>query len=407
FDVVLVRREIPRIVRDVLQGIAYLITAALVLTRSDVDVTKVFTASVLTTAVIGLALQDTLGNIMAGLALQLERDLEVGDWISLDDRVTGRIREVRWRATTIVTKNGDLMLIPNSAITRATIVNFSRPTTAHRQWISVRVHFRHPPARVRDVIVEGVRALSFVRTDPPPDCILHEFKDDASIYSVRYWMDDVQRDDTMDSAVRSAIWYALHRAGMEIPFPSRNVNLTEMNDDRMQRKLDEDYAQRVDALARVDVFRALDAEKIDRLARRLRMVLFGPGEVILRQGDPGDSLYVVRGGSVAVQIGVLGASKEIATLSDGQFFGEMSLMTGESRTATVVAKTDVECYIVDKEAFQEILQEKPDLAGIISDILSRRQVVLGQEAAVSTVPTAVQKNQMLARIGAFFGIKPR
>ena len=148
FDVVLVRREIPRILRDLVQGIAYLITAALVLTRSEVDVTKVFTASVLTTAVIGLALQDTLGNVMSGLALQLERDVEIGDSISLNERISGRIREVRWRATTIVTKNGDLMLIPNSAITRATIVNYSRPTTAHRQSINVRVHSRHPPARV-------------------------------------------------------------------------------------------------------------------------------------------------------------------------------------------------------------------------------------------------------------------
>jgi small-conductance mechanosensitive channel len=407
FDVVLVRREIPRILRDLVQGIAYLITAALVLTRSEVDVTKVFTASVLTTAVIGLALQETLGNVAAGLALQLERDFEVGDWITLDDRITGRIRDVRWRATTIVTKNGDLMLIPNSAIARATIANFSRPTKAHRQWIHVRVHFRHPPARVREVLVGAVRSLSFVRADPSPDCILQDFEADAALYSVRYWIDDFQRGNTFDSDVRSAIWYALHRAGMEIPFPSRNVNVTEMNEDRARRKDDEEYARRVDALSRVDVFRALDAEKIDRLSRRMRLVLFGPGEVILRQGDPGDSLYVVRAGSVAVQIGVLGASKELATLSDGQFFGEMSLMTGESRAATVVAKTDVECYIVDKEAFQEILQEKPELAGIISEILSRRQVVLGLEAAASAVPTAVQKHQLLARIGAFFGIKPR
>jgi hypothetical protein len=387
-----------------LSGIAYLITAVFVLTRSEVDVTKVFTASVLTTAVIGLALQETLGNVMAGLALQLERDFEVGDWISLDERVSGRIRDVRWRATTIVTKNGDLMLIPNAAITRATIVNFSRPTTAHRQWINVRVHFRHPPARVRDVIVEAVRSMSFVRADPPPDCVLREFGEDACTYSIRYWMDDIQRDDSMDSAVRSAVWYALHRAGMEIPFPSRNVNVTELNEDRAQRKLDEEYSRRVDALARVDVFRALDAEKVDRLARRLRHVVFGPGEVILRQGDPGDSLYVVRGGKVAVQVGVLGAYKEIANLGDGQFFGEMSLMTGESRAATVVAKTDVECYIVDKEAFQEILEEKPDLAGTISDILSRRQVALGAETLPSAVPTAIQKNQIKSKIAAFFGI---
>jgi small-conductance mechanosensitive channel/CRP-like cAMP-binding protein len=407
FDVVLKRRQMPRILRDVLQGIAYFITAAFVLTRSDVDVTRVFTASVLTTAVLGLALQDTLGNVMAGLALQLERDFEVGDWINVGDKnaaIVGRIREVRWRATTIITKNGDLMLIPNGAITRAMITNYSRPTTAHRQWVNVRVHFRHPPARVREVIVEAVRRLSFVRSEPAPDCLLLEFREDACTYACRYWIDDVLRDDTFDSDVRSAVWYALHRAGMEIPFPSRNINVTEMNEDRVQRKLDEEYAQRVDALSRVDVFRALDAEKVDRLARRLRHVVFGPGEVILRQGDPGDSLYLVRGGQVAVQIGVLGASKEIATLGDGQFFGEMSLMTGESRTATVVAKTDVECYIVDKEAFQEIVHEKPELAGTISDILSQRQVVLGAQRRLTPVPSAAQSNQLRSKIAAFFGL---
>jgi small-conductance mechanosensitive channel/CRP-like cAMP-binding protein len=407
FDVVLVRRAIPRILRDILQAVAYLITAAVVLTRSEVDVTKIFTASVLTTAVIGLALQETLGNVMAGLALQLERDFEVGDWISLDDRISGSIREVRWRATTIVSKNGDLMLIPNSAITRATITNFSRPTTAHRQWIRVRVHFRHPPARVRDVIVEAVRELAFVRVDPPPDCVLLEFKEDASIYAVRYWMDDVQRDDSMDSAVRSAVWYALHRAGMEIPFPSRNINVTELNEERERRKDDEEYARRVDALSRVDVFRALDAEKIDRLSRRMRMMIFGPGETILRQGDPGDSLYVVRSGQVAVRIGVLGASKEVTTLGEGQFFGEMSLMTGAMRAATVVAKSDTECYIVDKEAFQEILQERPELAAVISDILAQRQVALGDLPSLSVAPTAAQKNQLMTKIASFFGIKQR
>ena len=407
FDVALKRREMPRILRDLVQALAYFVTAAIVLTRSDVDVTRIFAASVLTTAVIGLALQDTLGNVMAGLALQLERDFEVGDWINVGDRanpIVGRIREIRWRATTIVTRNGDLMLIPNSAITRAMLTNFSRPTTAHRQWVYIRVHFRHPPARVREVVVEAVRALSFVRAEPAPDCLLWEFREDASTYACRYWMDDLQRDDTFDSDVRSAVWYALHRAGMEIPFPSRNINVTEMNEDRVQRKLDEEYAQRVDALSRVDVFRALDAEKIDRLARRLRHVVFGPGEVILRQGDPGDSLYLVRGGQVAVQIGVLGASKEIATLGVGEFFGEMSLMTGESRTATVVAKTDVECYIVEKEAFQEIVHEKPDLAGTISDILSQRQVVLGAQRRLTPVPSAAQSSQLRSKIAAFFGI---
>ena len=407
FDLILARREIPRILRDLVHGIAYLITAAAVLTRSDVDVTKVFTASVLTTAVIGLALQETLGNIMAGLALQLERDFDVGDWIRLDDKISGRIREVRWRATTLLTKNGDLMLVPNGVLARAVLTNFSRPSTTHRQWVYFRAHFRHPPARVRDIVVGAIRSLSSIRQDPGPDCLLMEFRDDAVLYACRYWIDDYQRDDAVDSEVRSIIWYALHRQGMELPFPSLNVNMTEMNEDRAQRKLDEDYARRVDALSRVDVFRALDAQKIDQLARRLRRAIFGPGEVVLHQGDPGDSLYVVQSGQVAVRIEVHGRQREVATLTAGQFFGEMSLMTGESRAATVVAKTDVECYIVEKESFQEILETQPELAGIISDILTMRQATLGSTSKTDPGIMLTDKRELGSRIAAFFGIGPK
>jgi CRP-like cAMP-binding protein len=193
---------------------------------------------------------------------------------------------------------------------------------------------------------------------------------------------------------------------MEIPFPARNIHVTEMTEDRAQRKLDEDYARRVDALAQVDVFRALDAEKIDRLARRLRLAPFGPGEVILREGDPGDSLYVLRAGEVSVQVDVRGKPREVSTLKAGQFFGEMSLMTGASRSATIVAKTDVECYIVSKDAFQEILELKPELAATISEIISaKRQAELNASVDQTGPVAAAEPQQLLARIAAFFGIK--
>jgi small-conductance mechanosensitive channel len=407
FDVLLARRPVPRILRDVAQGFAYLVAGFIVLTRAEVDVTKIFTASVLTTAVIGLALQETLGNLMAGLALQMEPDFDVGDWIKVDDRLTGRIREIRWRVTSLATKNGDLVLVPNGAVARAVLTNFSRPTSAHRQWVYLRMHFRHPPAQVREVILEAVRSVAHVRAEPPPECLLWEFKEDAVTYAVRYWIDDFRMDDSTDSEVRALIWYALHRAGMEIPFPARNIHVTEMTEDRMQRKLDEDYARRVDALSQVDVFRALDAEKIDRLARRLRLAPFGPGEVILREGDPGDSLYVLRSGEVAVRANVRGHARDLTTLRAGQFFGEMSLMTGESRSATVVAKTDVECYIVSKDAFQEILEQKPELAATISEILAKRQADLGSSTEASGPVHVAEPQQLLSRIAAFFGIKTR
>ena len=407
FDVLLVRRAIPRILRDLIQGIAYLVVGFVVLTRAEVDVTKIFTASVLTTAVIGLALQETLGNVMAGLALQVDSDFEVGDWIRVDEKITGCIREIRWRTTSLLTKNGDLLLVPNGVVARAVLTNFSRPTSAHRQWVYVRMHFRHPPAQVREVILDAVRKVPGIRTTPEPDCLLWEFKEDAATYAIRYWIDDFRRDDSLDAEVRSMTWYALHRAGMEIPFPSRNIHVTEMNEDRLQRKLDEDYARRLDALSRVDVFRILDAERIDRLARRLKLQPFGPGEIILRQGDPGDSLYVIRSGEVTVSMSVAGQSKDVTTLSGGQFFGEMSLMTGESRAATIRARTDVECYVVSKSDFQDVLEAKPELAKTISEILAKRQVDLGASSAEAHPSPNGEPQQLLGRIAAFFGIKTR
>lgn len=405
FDLLLARRPIPRILRDLIHGVAYLLTAFIVLTHAEVDVTKIFTASVLTTAVIGLALQETLGNVISGLALQIDQDFGVGDWIRVDEKITGRIREIRWRATSLMTKNGDLLLVPNGVVARAVLTNFSRPTTAHRQWIFLRMHFRHPPAHVREIVLEAVRRVPGIRDTPAPDCLLWEFKEDAVTYAARYWIDDFQLDDALDAEARSLLWYALHRAGMEIPFPSRNLHLTEMTEDRASRKLDEDYARRVDALSRVDVFRALDAAKIDRLARRLRLLVFGPGEVILRQGDPGDSLFVIRSGEVAVRLEVPGRQRDITTLSAGQFFGEMSLMTGESRAATIVARTHVECYVVSKDVFQEILEANPELAEAISQVLAHRQVALGASNESALAHPAQEPQQVLSRIAAFFGIK--
>jgi small-conductance mechanosensitive channel len=406
FDVILVRRAIPRILRDILQGVAFLVAALFVLSRASVDVSKVFTASVLTTAVIGLALQDTLGNLLAGLALELERDIDVGDWVRVDDKVTGRIVEVRWRVTALLTKNGDLLLLPNALMARSQLVNFSRPTTAHRQWIYLRVHFRHPPARVREVILHAVKKVAAVEADPAPDCIVWDFKEDAMTYAIRYWIREFERDDSVDGEVRAMIWYAMHRAGMEIPFPSRNIHVTEMTEGRAQRKLERSHAELVTALAGVDVFRTLEAAHIERLAQRVRVDVFGPGETILRQGEPGDSLYIVRRGCVAVRVSSSRGDAEIAELGEGQFFGEMSLMTGASRSATVAAKTDVECYVVSKDAFRDIIETQPGLATSISEILSRRRDDLSDISQRIPLATTPGKPELLARIGAFFGLKP-
>ena len=289
FDVVLARREVPRISRDLVQAIAYLITAAVVLTRSEVDVTKVFTASVLTTAVIGLALQDTLGNVVAGPRPAAGARLRGG---RLDQ--PGRARSPAGSATSAggATTHRHQGRRPDADPQlghhprRRSSTTAARPRRTGRRSACASTSATRP-GRCGDVVAgRPSRRCPFVRAEPAPDCVLQEFKEDACSYICRTGWTTFQRDDAASTArVRSAIWYALHRAGMEIPFPSRNVHLTEIDEDRaaVASRTRSTPGASTPCRASTSSGRST-ARRIDRLSRRLRHVVFGPGEVILRQG---------------------------------------------------------------------------------------------------------------------------
>jgi hypothetical protein len=161
---------------------------------------------------------------LGGLALQLDRTLGHGDWIKVHDDV-GRIVEIGWRSTRILTKDGDTVFVPNGEIVTGRVLNFSPPTGVHRVSVRVGFHQRHPPEEVRDALLEAVRDAPGVLEAPPPDCIMTDFADTANVYAARYWIGDFAHDVTIDSEVRSRIWYAARRAGLEMPYPIRTVLL--------------------------------------------------------------------------------------------------------------------------------------------------------------------------------------
>jgi small-conductance mechanosensitive channel/CRP-like cAMP-binding protein len=405
------RLKPPRILRDLLIAMTYIVGAITILSK-DVDLTGIIATSAVLTAVIGLSFQDTLGNMMGGMALQMERTIGVGDWIKFDGQ-EGLVREIRWRHTSIETRNWDTLVIPNSALMKSQVTVLGRRSgqaRQHRQWVYFNVDFRYSPVAVIDAVETALRAepIPNVALEPPPNCVLMDFKESFSSYAARYWLTDLAVDDPTNSIVRTRIYFALRRAEIPLSIPAHSLFVTEEDQTRIERKRAEEIEERVAALKRVELFKALTDEERHSLASRLRVAPFVRGEAITRQGATAHWLYLIMRGDAEVRISVDGSLNErVATLHDGGFFGEMGMMTGEPRSATVIALTDVECYRVDKEAFNDILKRRPEIAEDISEQLARRRVELdaareGLNEEAKQARLRYHQGDLLDRIKRFF-----
>jgi small-conductance mechanosensitive channel/CRP-like cAMP-binding protein len=405
FDVVLRRRAAPAVVRDLAQGSVVVVAVLVMLYRRGFDPFSLLTTSAVAGAIVGFALQNTIANVFAGIALPIERTLAIGDWIEAGAH-TGRIREIKWRATTIVTKDGDSVIVPNNQLLTSEVTNLSRPTPVHRTTVRVGFHYRHPPNEVRAVLLEAARGAPDVLANPAPDCFPVDFADSAVVYALRYWIDDFERAEPIEGDVRARAWYAARRAGLEIPYPIRTV----LRPEPAPVHAADDEAERLAALARVDIFAPIDGDCRKSLVAVMREVRYGAGEPILREGDPGDSLYVIHRGEVDVFVDADGSRARLATLGAGDFFGEMSLMTGERRRASCAARTDTTCYVIDQAAFRCVTEARPSVVEEVSAILAERETELvasreglGAEARARRAREA--RSRILGAIrSVFFGL---
>jgi small-conductance mechanosensitive channel/CRP-like cAMP-binding protein len=415
FDVILggLRLSPPRILRDLLLAIAYVIVGITLLSIPHVDITGIVATSAVLTAVIGLSFQDTLGNMMGGMALQMERAISVGDWIRVDNQ-EGLVKEIRWRHTAIETRNWDTIIFPNSALMKAHVIVLGRRTgqpRQHRQWVYFNVDFRYSPAEVIDTVEKALCAepIANVANTPAPNCVLMDFKESYCSYAVRYWLTDLAVDDPTNSVVRTRIYFALRRANIPLSIPAQALFVTEEELSREERKKAQEIDKRARALKRVELFESLTDEERQQLASRIRIAPFARGEVMTKQGAEAHWLYIITLGDAEVRFSMDGKTERVATLHPGDFFGERGMMTGERRSADVIALTDVECYRVDKDSFQEILRKRPEIAEDISQVLARRRAEL--EAAREDLTEEAKRARMrdhqgdlLQRIRNFFAL---
>ncbi len=393
--------SVPKIVADVVQALLYLAAVLLTLHAAGMEPGSLLTTSALLTAVLGLALQDTLGNLFSGLALQLGRPFDIGDWVELDhsqQQQAGRVVEVGWRATKIITLDHVEIIIPNGMMAKALLRNVTRPTPVSRRNIAFTASYRDPPADVQAAALEAVSGVALVLPSPAPNVILTGFGDSTINYTLRYFTADISASQVTDSEVRGRLWYVFKRRGLEFPFPQRDVTMRVADP---AKDLENDTAARKAVLRRIELFAQLDADDLERLARRSETRLYAPGERIVVQGQPGDELFIVVDGDVRV----LAGGDEVARLREGDFFGEMSLLTGEERTATVEACGPCRLVVVGHRALKQALEHQPELAERLSaaQVDRQRALELHRRGSASALPEAGEGTvELLARIRSFF-----
>jgi small-conductance mechanosensitive channel len=373
----------PTIVQDTIVIAMFALVAIVVLQD------RIFATTAVGAVAIGFALQDTLGNLFAGLAIQSEKPFRVGHWVHVAGQ-DGLVREITWRATKIRTKAGNLVIVPNSVLSRDTITNYSEPVLDTRIELEVGAGYETPPNEVKTVILAAIKDEPLVSSSHAPEVLLVAFADSGITYRIRAWTSDFSADEILRDRIRSAVYYAFRRHRITIPYPIRVV----INGDS-QPVQTENAAH---ALSRVTIFDALsDADRASLAAAATRN-LYAAGERVVRQGEAGSSMFVVVSGEAVV---VLEPGGEVARIAPGGFFGEMSLLTGDPRRATVKTAADSTLMEITAATFREFVLANPAAVDKIGAAVAARTAEL-QRHTVDAPRTAPEPPQTLvARMRKF------
>ncbi|HLT48560.1 MAG TPA: mechanosensitive ion channel family protein [Rubricoccaceae bacterium] len=375
--------------------------------------TGAIATSAVASVVLGLALQETLGNFFAGIALQVEQPFRLGDVVHMNG-LEGRVEAFNWRATTIRTVNDSRVVIPNALVAREAVEVFARDHL-NRRILRFRAPYEVAPQRVVALVREAVRGVPGLSDRQPPQVRLGSFDDSSAGYEVLYWVEDYLGVSGIDARVRERVWYVFARNGIPFPYPHeveipyappRAVGAA--GDGVAGAEGPEGAAEERERwLGEVDLFAPLAPEERRRLAACARTLLFAPGEQILHTGGEGGSMFVVVRGRVEIRVPKPdGGRVRVSEIRPGEVFGEMSLLTGEPRSADAWALDEVEVVEVRKGEVKAMLERNEALAEAlarqVSARLDERSAALAQ-ADVEAPPPPSQAS-LLQKIRRFFDL---
>jgi small-conductance mechanosensitive channel len=394
FDVFASRRGVaraPLLLRDLVAASLYAISLAwAIFSIFNYKVTTILATGTVVAAILGLAMQETLGNLFAGISLHVEDTFTPGDVIRTGDYI-GIVEAVRWRATRLRTFNNNVVVVPNSMLARDRLEIFPR-NNFNARVLQFSIEYNAPPARVIGILTQAAANVEGVVHDMPCIARIGGFDERSTVYEIKYFTSDYSARDRIDADIRRAVWYALRRNGIAFALPVRQYTRYAP----AALTMHPDPSEIVERLRSVPILGPLPPQELQSIADVARVRVYSKGETILRQDDMGDSMFIVHDGAVSIRA----TDAEVARLEPGDFFGEMALLTGEHRTADVVALTDVVAVEIAKDALQPVLKIHPDLAASISARVVERRGALESR----NVSQEEEELTIRSRIKAWFGL---
>lgn len=361
------KREVPSFIRDSVRLLVYLAVGIISLRIVfRIDLAAIVTTTTVITATIAFAMQNTLSNALSGFSIQTDSLLERQNWISIKSQnIFGEIVNVGFRYTTLRSPENHLIMVPNSIIMQ-NVVTFhgnrdydDKPAVT----VDIAVGYDIPPEKAKELLFKILHDEPEVLSSPTPLVRLFAYNDSSITYQLKFWIEEPARKISVQDSIFSKAWYVIHRAGYSFPFPHRQIIATE---DKIPFSFSRQQIER--ELSESELFSTLDQNILQALSSTIPVRVFGPGETVVKQGDDGNSLFLALKGTLDVSVD----EKVVGTIKEESFFGEMSLLTGAPRTATVRANGEVWLAEITKELMEPILKQTPPLLEALSSVLAER-----------------------------------
>lgn len=379
---------LPDVLHSLILAVFYLVILFVILKGTlGINITPFLATSAILTMILGLAFQGVLSNILSGMSLHFTRSFSKSDWVKIGED-EGIVVDTNWRETRIFDRFSNIIVLPNNLVASEKITNFSSPGKKTALSLPVKAGYDAPPASVIEALKEAAADVPEVLTTPAPEVHILGYEDFGVSYLLKYWVSNYARKYAVLSDVGRLVWYKFKRRGIAIPFPLTDSVagvLRSMERGPAPGPLQEEREENFQDLMASSFLRAQEGPKkgallvseeaVRNLASSVRRGRFTPGEVLCRQGERGESCYIVARGKIRGEI--LYQEKDRTYKSEfmvekGSLFGEMSLFTGMPRTATGIVEEESVLLEVTLADFSRLLGNNPGLAEVIADLVSRR-----------------------------------
>jgi len=399
------QNEVASLVRSVVSIIVSIVAFFIIFQSQypNVELAPLFTGSTILGIVVGLALQDTLGNLFAGIALQADQSFQVGDVINIQsNRWVGVIEQVSWRGIKIRTFQNKVVVVSNAVLGRE-IIEVAPKDNLNARLIFFNTLYSHSPSKTIHELRDAIARIDNVSPKFRPIVRIRNLGDNGIDWEVKYWLEDYTKHNDTDAAVRQRIWYVFQREKINFAFPTRTIHIERKP---IEPEITETVSEIAMRLGDVALFAPLSEGEMQRVAESVAAKIFSADEPIVRRGQEGNSMFVVHRGSVRVQVReASGKAKVIMKLAEGDFFGEMGLFTGEPRTATVIALEETEVLEITHDSLKPILEDNPELVERFSEIIAERRAMLHAAASTAQQIDETTKSGVLNSIRKFFGLR--